>query len=279
MPLTATVCFSTVNVQEAVCSGLPLDVAVIVTVPKATKVTKPLSRPTVATDSSELVHATLLSVASSGVTAAVSVSVLPTTGFLPPSPGSLIVMPLTATVCFSTVNVQEAVCSGLPLDVAVIVTVPKATKVTKPLSRPTVATDSSELVHATLLSVASSGVTAAVSVSVLPTTGFLPPSPGSLIVMPVTATTLLSTVKLTDFVSSDPSRVLTVIVTSPGATKVTRPLSLLTVATATSEERHSTVLLSAVSGVIRAPSCRVVPSTGFFPSRPGTEISMFFTGE
>ena len=188
MPLTATVCFSTVNVQEAVCSGLPLDVAVIVTVPKATKVTKPLSRPTVATDSSELVHATLLSVASSGVTAAVSVSVLPTTGFLPPSPGSLIVMPLTATVCFSTVNVQEAVCSGLPLDVAVIVTVPKATKVTKPLSRPTVATDSSELVHATLLSVASSGVTAAVSVSVLPSTGFLPPSPGSLIVIPSTAT-------------------------------------------------------------------------------------------
>ena len=115
---------------------------------------------TVATVSSDDVHTTLLSVASSGVTVAVRVRV---------SPSVISAVVLSRVRPVEEMNFALTVISHVAVlspFAAVIVTLPAFIAVTTPSV--TVATVSSDDVHTTLLSVASSGVTVAVRVRVSP---------------------------------------------------------------------------------------------------------------
>ena len=149
------------TVQVAV---LPLlVVAVIVAVPPPIAVILPFA--TVATDWSELVHVTDLSVALLGKMVAVSVSLSSTSNVKEVLLSDTEVTSMISGAGSLTVTLHVAV---LPLlVVAVIVAVPLLTAVTLPFA--TVATDWAELVHVTLLSVALLGKTVAVSVSLSPT--------------------------------------------------------------------------------------------------------------
>ena len=151
MEVTGTVAFVTVTAQVAIFSPA---FAVMVAVPAVTAVTLPSF--TVATAAFEELQVTVLSVASSGFTVAVSV-------YSPPSVSSNFVlskvMEVTATVAFLTVTAQIAVFSPA---FAVMVAVPAFTAVTLPSF--TVATAAFEELQVTVLSVASSGFTVAVSV-------------------------------------------------------------------------------------------------------------------
>ena len=131
-------------------------VTVMVASPAATAVTMPFSS-TVATLSLPLDHVTFLFVASAGVKLGVSWSVSP---LLSVAEVSFRLTPVMGTL---TVTAQVA---DFPPAAAVMVAVPPPTAVTTPFS--TVATLSSLLVHVTVLNVASSGATVAVSVTVSP---------------------------------------------------------------------------------------------------------------
>ena len=218
------------------------DFAVIVTLPAFNAVTTPLA--TVATVSSELVHTTVLSVASSGDTVAVSVSVSP-------SVSSAVVLsraiPVAGITFALTVTSQAADTSP---DFAVIVTFPAFNAVTTPLA--TVAIVSSDDVHATVLSVASSGVTVAVSVSVSPSVSSAVVLSRAMPVAGITfALTVISQV-------ADISPAFAVIVALPALSAVTTPST--TVATVSSDDVHATVLSVASSGVTVAVSVSVSPS-------------------
>ena len=137
--------------------------AVMVAVPSLTAVTLPLS--TVATAESELLQVTVLSVASSGVTVATSVSESPSVKV---KVVLLREIPVTATTFLLTATLQVADCSPA---LAVIEAEPSLTAVTLPLSS-TVATFESDVDQVTVLSVASSGFTVAVRVSDPPSVSF-----------------------------------------------------------------------------------------------------------
>ena len=124
MPVTATV-ESDLTVTATV-AVLPLFVfAVIVAVPAAIPFTVPFD--TVATLVLLLVHVTVLSVASEGLTVAVNVSELP---FVIVADDLFKLIPVTATVELVTVTLQEAVRPLLVF--AVIVAVPALFPVTFP---------------------------------------------------------------------------------------------------------------------------------------------------
>ena len=130
----------------------------IVTCPGLRAVTRPFA--TVAIVSSEDDHTTVLSVASSGVTVAMSVSVSP-------SVISAVVLSRVipvAGITFALMVISQVADTSPAF--AVIVTLPALSAVTTPSL--TVATVSSDDVQTTVLSVAFSGVTVAVSVSVSP---------------------------------------------------------------------------------------------------------------
>ena len=153
--VTATVAFVTFTVQVAVFSPA---FAVMVAVPAFTAVTFPSF--TVATDVFEELHVTVLSVASSGFTVAVSVA-------SSPSVNSSVVLSsvteVTATNGFSTVTEQVA---DFPPAWAVMVALPAWTALRRPPL--TVTTPSSDDFQVTVLSVALPGLTVAVSVCVSP---------------------------------------------------------------------------------------------------------------
>ena len=223
-------------------------VTVIVAVPGATAVTLP-SASTVATASSEVLHATDLSVASSGATVAASVASSPSTI----SRVSLsTVTPSTGMTFASTVTSHFAVFPPSVV-VAVIVAVPAATAVTLPFSS-TVATFSSEVLHANVLSEASSGATVAVSVASSPSTM---ERVSLSTVMPETGMTFASTVT-SHFAVFPPSEVVTVMVADPAFTAVTFPPS--TVATPVLEDDHETAWLVAFEGVTEAAMVSLPPS-------------------
>ena len=114
-----------------------------------------------ATALSELLHVTVLFVALSGFTVAVSVSDSPSVRASSVLSSSTEV---TATAFFLTVMAQVAV---FPPAFAVMTALPSFSAVTFPFS--TVATALSELLHVTVLSVALSGFTVALNESVPPT--------------------------------------------------------------------------------------------------------------
>ena len=156
-------------------------VAVITTVPSVIAVTTPST--TVAIASSELLQVTVLSVASSGLTVAVRVSVSPSV-----ISSLSLSREISVTGMYASLTVTAQVADLSPA-VAVMVARPTATPVTTPSF--TVAILSSELLQVTVGSVASSGMTVAVNVSLSPVTR----ARTSLSrVMPVTSTTFLTTV-------------------------------------------------------------------------------------
>ena len=148
-----------------------LDVAVMVAVPMATPLTMP-SLSTVATAVLLLVQVRLLSVALAGATVAVSCSWRPSATLEDVADR---VTPVTATCAALTVRVMLPETLLPPLALAVMVTVPAATAVTRP-SLLTVATAALLLVQLRLLSVASVGATVAVSCSCCPTSRVLVPA-------------------------------------------------------------------------------------------------------
>ena len=194
------------------------------TLPALTAVTLPST--TFATDSSEEDQVTFLSVASSGFTVAVKVAVSPTAN------ERTVLLRVTEPVGTVTVTAHSAV---LPPHLAVIVAFPALTAVTLPLS--TLATDSSDEVQVTVLSVASSGFTVAVNCAVSPTANER--TVLSRVTEPV------GTVTVTAHSALLPQH-LAVIVALPDLTAVTLPFS--TLATASSEEDQTTVLSVALSG-------------------------------
>ena len=113
----------------------------------------------VATEASEVLQVTVLSVASSGFTVAVRVTVSPTF-----KEALVLSRVIEATGVASTVIAQVA---SLSPALAVMVAVPSLMAVTTPSS--TVAMDTSEVLQVTVLSVASSGFTVALRVTVSPT--------------------------------------------------------------------------------------------------------------
>ena len=159
IPLASMILAATVTVHVAV---FPLEEdAVMVAVPALTAVTSPYAE-TAATDSSDDVHVTVISVAFSGRILAVKVAVSPSIKL---REVSLIEIPVTSTMLAATVTLQVAV---IPFEeVAMIFAEPAFTAVTSPFAD-TVATDVSEDVHVTVFSVASEGLTVAVSVAVSP---------------------------------------------------------------------------------------------------------------
>ena len=128
----------------------------MVALPLATAVTTPFAS-TVATFSSEVLHVTVLSAASSGRTVTLSARV-----------ASLAVRVasdlsrLTSVTAIATVTSQVA---EKPPAVAVMVALPLATAVTTPFSS-TVATSAFEVLHVTVLSTAFSGRTVTLSARV-----------------------------------------------------------------------------------------------------------------
>ena len=162
IPVTGTDIF-TATAQVAVLLEPSAALAVMVALPLDTAVTNPVLL-TVATAVLLLLHITLLSVAFSGVTVAVSCKVWPR--LVNDAVVLLRVIPVTGTDIF-TVTAQVAVLLEPSAVVAVIVVLPLDTAVTRPFAS-TVATDGLLLLHITLLSVELSGVTVAVSCKVWP---------------------------------------------------------------------------------------------------------------
>ena len=153
--VTAITFASTVTLQVADCSPA---FAVMTADPAFRAVTLPFS--TVATVASEVLHVTDLFVASSGFTVAVSVSLSPSVNT---SSGLLRVIEVTAITFAFTVTLHVAVLSPA---FAVMTADPAFSAVTLPFS--TVATVASDVLQVTVLSVASSGFTVAVSISLPP---------------------------------------------------------------------------------------------------------------
>ena len=235
---------------------------VIVAVPCSTAVTTPFK--TVATFSSEVDHVTVLTSASAGVIVSVSVTVSPfarETAVLSretPVTG-------TATSFGVTVNVIVSLTGAIPKSAfvyvvaAVMSTVFSSStiaNVTLP-SASTVATVSSLDVNFTALSKAFAGAISTSRVTLSPPSTAFVEAP---IVTLVTATGLTVTSQEAVF---SPSFVVTVIVALPTPTGVTTPSA--TVATASSEDVHVTVLSVAFSGATVA--VRVLEATSK-PSLP-----------
>ena len=217
-PVTGTV---TVTAQVAVL--LPSAVlTVMVAEPPATAVTLPLAS-TVATEVLELVQVTFLFVASLGVIVAIRVSVEPF------AKDRLVLFRLTPVTGTVTVTAQVAVL--LPSAVfTVMVAEPPANAVTLPFES-TVATEVFELVHVTLLFLASLGVIVAVNVSVDPFAS------ERLVLFRLTPVT--GTVTVTEQVADFPPATA-VIVADPPPTAVTLPFES-TVATEAFELAQATV--------------------------------------
>ena len=227
----------TVTAHSAV---LPQQSAVTVALPAFTAVTLPLS--TFATDSSEEVQVTFLSVASSGLTEAIKVAVSPTANE----------REALSRVTDSTSTETDTVHSAMQEpDFAVIIAVPDFLAVTLPSA--TVATETSDDPHVTDLSVALSGLTVAVIVSVSPTF-----NDNDVLsrVIDVTATTLLDTFTVQ---VEDLPPALAVIVAVPSLMAVTVPE--LTLATEALDEAQITPSYSASFGRTVATRLNVSPST------------------
>ena len=227
----------TVTVHSAV---LPPHFAVTVALPDLRAVTLPLS--TLATDSSEDDHVTVLSVASSGFTVTVKVADSPT------AKESVVLSRVMDSVSTETVTTHSA--EQVP-DLAVIVALPDFRAVILPFN--TEAMASSEDVQTTALSVASSGLMVAIRVSVSPTCiDKLVLSNEMDVTVMIFAETL--TLQVADFPPA-----LAVIVAVPSLRAVTVPE--FTLATEALDDAQVTPSYSASFGRTVATRLKVSPST------------------
>ena len=226
---------TTVTVQVAVLSPA---LAVMVAEPTFLAVTTPSL--TVATEASDVLQVTVLSVASSGLTVAERVTVSPAFR------EALVLSRVTlVTGVATTVTAQVAALSPA---LAVMVAEPTFLAVTTPLL--TVATEASEVVQVTVLSVASSGLTVAERVTLSPAfkERLSASSVTSSISIGVTFTTHMS----------DLSPQAAVMLAWPTLRVVTTPS--LTLATDSSEEDHTILLFVVFSGKTVAKRWSVCPN-------------------
>ena len=233
----------TFTVREAV---MPLfELAVIVAVPPPTAVIFPPV--TVATDVSEEVQVIVLLVASAGETVAFTVVLWSMTRFAVDFESSTEV---TSTTAGFTVTATVAV---RPLLVAaVMVAFPAAIAVILPFD--TVATDVSEDVQVTVLSVASEGSIVAVAVVLLPSRRF-----AVLLESTIEVTGMGAGVTVTATEAVLPLVELAVIVAVPAAFAVILPFE--TEATAVLEEDHVIVLSVAFEGATVAVTVADLPAS------------------
>ena len=208
--------------------------AVIVAVPIFNPVTLPFAS-TDATVASLLLQLTVLSVASSGLTVAVSWAL--SSSWIT-SVGWSSDTEVTSTILLETVISQVADWSPA---FAVIVAVPGVSAVTLPFAS-TDATASSLLLQVTVLSVASSGLTVAVSVA------FSPSTKDSVLLSSDTDETAIVCFNTVTSQVADWSPAVAVIVAVPGVSAVTFPFAS-TDATASSLLLQVTVLSVAWSGL------------------------------
>ena len=234
--------FITMTVQVAVLSPA---FAVTIAVPWATAVTLPFAS-TVATDELLEDQVTVLFVALSGFTVAVSVRVSPVFRIVEVMSN---VTDSTAMTFFLTVTEQVAVLSPA---LAVMVAVPSATAVTLPFAS-TVATEVLSELHVTVLFVALSGFTVAVRVAVSPSVSS---SEDLSKVTDSTATVFFLTVTEQVAVLSP---AFAVMVAVPSATADTLPLAS-TEATDALLDDQETVLFVALSGFTVAASVTDSPT-------------------
>ena len=235
-PSTATVFAATVTEQVA---DFPPALAVIVAVPAFTAVTFPLES-TVATDVFDELQLTVLSVALSGFTVAFRLADSPSVRLKLVLSNDML---STATVDEDASLTVTAQVADFSPALAVIVAVPAFTAVTLPFES-TVATDVFDELQLTVLSVALSGFTVAVSVVLSP----------SVSESSVLSSDTLSTATVDEDASltvtaqvADCSPALAVIVALPAFTAVTFPFES-TVATDVFDELQLTVLSVALSG-------------------------------
>jgi len=225
---------------SAVASNLPSSVfTVTVALPFAFASTLP-SLSTAATDASELLHVTFLFVASSGLTFAVSLPFAPISRLRDVGASST---PLTAPSTETTLSATNPPSSLF----AAIIATPFLWPRTIPV-RLTVATDASEVLHATFLFSASAGSTVASNFTVSPV--FTLASSGS---MRTLLTDLSATTWSAQRAVNPPSVVSASMFATPRATAVTSPVDD-TVATAASELLHVTLLSVAFDGCTVATS-------------------------
>lgn len=239
---------ATVTVQVAVL--LPSTVlTVIVAVPAATAVTRPLLF-TEAILLLLLLQVTFLLVAFDGAMVGVNCSVLPAVNEV-----EILFKDTPVTDMVAAFTVTEQVAVLLPSTVVtVIVALPVAIAVTNPLLF-TVATLELLETQDTFLFVALDGAIVAVSCSVPPTVNEV-----EVLFNDTLVTDIVAAVTVTEQVAVLlPSEVLTVMVVVPTATAVTRPL-LLTVATFELLEVHDTALLVALDGDMVGVNCSVLPT-------------------
>ena len=228
--VTATGFMVTTQVAFFVLSAF--EVTVMVAEPTILAVTSPLWS-TSAMPEALLLHVTVLSVASSGATVAVSVSVAPCSNVV-----DVLLSVTLVTGMALTVTAQVAVFELSEFDVTVMVAEPTALAVTVPAS--TVAMSVSLLLHVRVLSVALSGATVTVRVPVALGNRL---NVVSLRVTAVTATVLTVTTQ----VPFTPFTAVAVMVVEPSARPFTTP-SLFTVATASLLLLHVRVGSVALSG-------------------------------
>src|SRR6218665_1851346 len=215
---------------------------VMTAVPLDTPVTTPVPL-TVAIFERELVHVTVCD-AVLGNTVAVSARVL----FTPTTEGSAGAMAIEVALCV-TVSTTAPVTPLPSLAVAVMVTAPAATPVTKPLAS-TVAFEISPLLHSISLLAASAGRTAAVNCWVLPAATLVKED-----VTAIEVTFLGVTVSTTVLVMPLPSLAVAVTVALPSATPLAKPEAASTVAFEISLLLHVTSLSVASSGRTLAVNC------------------------
>ena len=200
---------------------------------------------------SDDVHVRVLSVASEGLTVAVRIVV---------SPSVISRLDLSSTTSATSITLATTVTSQLaeiPLaELTVMSAEPEATAVTSPFSE-TVTMEVSDDVHVRVLSVASEGLTVAVSIAISPSVISRLDLSRSI---SVTSITLAST--LMKQVAVKPLEEDAKISTLPGAraeTVASAP-SVLTVAILSSEDDQLIVLSVASTGSIVAVSTTVLPS-------------------
>src|SRR6218665_1169612 len=226
---------STVTAQVAVFVGSLTLVTVMVVVPGARAVTRPVSE-TLATKGSELTEVTFLFEANSGATTTRS-----RRGGAPTAKGKAVGSTEILATGMITVNAQRASLSGFDLEVASMMTVPMDFPVTVPSSA-TAAMLALLEVHVNDLSVAFSGVTVGVSFTVRFTSTVAVRG----IVTPSTATVVTVTVQAADLSGFDLE--VTLMTAVPGDFPVTVPSSA-TAAMSLLLEVHVTDLSAAFSGV------------------------------
>src|SRR5665648_244027 len=257
-PVTGTIWLELVIIKVPLIPEPSLAVALAVTVPLSTAVTRPaaviVAWPVPLTND----QVTVLSVALDGNTAAISCRVPLSVVMVADPPAPVTVRPVTGTIWLELVIIKVPLTPDPSLAVALAVTCLLYTSVTRPaaviVAWPVPLTND----HVTVLSVALDGNTAALSCRVPLSVVMVADPPAPVTVMPVTGTIWLELVIIKVPLTPEPSLAVALAVTVPLSTAVTRPAAVIVAWPVPLTNDHVTVLSVALDGNTAALSCRVL---------------------